>query len=202
VPTAMSESDIGEAIGEFVAAARRAEAAGFDGVELHAAHGYLLHQFLSPLSNRREDAYGGTVQRRARLLGEVLQAVRSCVRSSFCVTVRVSASDYVDGGLAPQTVSEALLSVAAHGIDAVHVSSGGLLPVAPESSHPGYQVPWASEIRRETGLPVIAVGGLHRRALIEQVLAEGHADLVAIGRPILERPDFMTDKLATVQFEG
>jgi NADPH2 dehydrogenase len=202
VPRAMDATDIARAVDEFASAARRAMAAGFDGVELHAAHGYLLHQFLSPLSNLRTDAYGATAEGRLRLTAEVLRAVREVVGSSSTVTLRVSASDYVEGGLTPSSIAAAVRSLTPLGLDGVHVSSGGLLPLAPESSHPGYQVAWAGAIKREVSVPVIAVGGLHRRSLIEEVLQQGHADLIAIGRPILERPDFMTDKLASTQFDG
>jgi len=201
VPRAMDGADIAHAIDEFGAAARRAVQAGFDGIELHAAHGYLLHQFLSPLSNRREDAYGGSAAGRVRFLLEVLAAIRAAVGPAYPVTIRVSASDYVEGGLNPEALAGALNLLLPLGLVAVHVSSGGLLPVAPAQVYPGYQLPYARSIRQAVPLPVIAVGGLHRRSLIEKALAEGNADLIAIGRPILERPDFMTDKLASVQFE-
>ncbi|QHI97580.1 NADH:flavin oxidoreductase [Xylophilus rhododendri] len=201
-PEAMSEQDIADAVQAFADAARRAVAAGFDGIELHAAHGYLIHQFLSPLSNRREDGYGGSAEGRQRFAMEVLAAVRAVVGADYPVSLRVSASDYVEGGLTPESVAAAVNALAPLGLAAVHVSSGGLLPIAPASSQPGYQLGWAQAIRQAVSIPVIAVGGLHRRSLIEQVLAQGQADLVAIGRPILERPDFMTDKLASVSFEG
>jgi len=201
VPRAMAGADIAHAVAEFGAAARRAVQAGFDGIELHAAHGYLLHQFLSPLSNRREDAYGGSAAGRVRFLLEALGAIRAAVGPAYPVTIRVSASDYVDGGLNPEALAEALNLLLPLGLVAVHVSSGGLLPVAPAQVFPGYQLPYARSIRQAVPLPVIAVGGLHRRSLIEQALTEGDADLIAIGRPILERPDFMTDKLASVQFD-
>ncbi|MCZ2495441.1 NADH:flavin oxidoreductase [Xylophilus sp. Kf1] len=202
LPDAMTARDIAGAVADFADAAGRAVAAGFDGIELHAAHGYLIHQFLSPLSNRRDDGYGGSPQGRHRFAREVLAAVRAVVGDGFPVSLRVSASDYVDGGLTPESVAEAVNALVPQGLVAVHVSSGGLLPVAPADTRPGYQLGWAQAIRRAVPLPVIAVGGLHRRVLIEQALAGGQADLVAIGRPILERPDFMTDRLASVAFDG
>lgn len=202
VPREMSAGDIARVVADFATAAGRARRAGFDGVELHAAHGYLLHQFLSPLSNLRSDDHGGSLSGRVRIVGEVLAAVRAEVGSSYPITMRISASDYVGGGLTPEIVADALSLLPPFGLDAVHVSSGGLLPVRPESVHPGYQLGYAREIRQRLSLPVIAVGGLHRRSLIEEVLATGQADLVAIGRPILERPDFMTDSLATAIFES
>jgi NADPH2 dehydrogenase len=201
VPRAMNEADIAHAITEFALAARRAVLAGFDGIELHAAHGYLLHQFLSPLSNRRTDGYGGSAEKRARFAFDVLAAIRAAVGATYPITLRVSASDYVEGGLTPTAVATAIQLLKPWNLAGVHVSSGGLLPIAPAQVFPGYQVPWARSIRDAVGLPVIAVGGLHRRSLIEKVLGDGDADLVAIGRPILERPDFMTDKLASVQFD-
>lgn len=201
-PRAMTAGDIAHAVAEFAAAARRAVKAGFDGIELHAAHGYLLHQFLSPLSNQRGDAYGGSPAARIRAIYETLAAIRAVVGADYPVTLRVSASDYVAGGLTPEVVARAVQALAPLGLAAVHVSSGGLLPVAPEAVFPGYQLPYARTIREITGVPVIAVGGLHRRAIIEKALADGDADLVALGRPILERPDFMTDKLASTPFES
>lgn len=201
VPEVMGKEDIRHAVSAFAAAARRAVAAGFDGIELHAAHGYLIHQFLSPLSNRREDGYGGALKHRVRFIDEVLAGIREAVGTALPITLRVSASDYVPDGLTPGMVAAAVCELKHHALAAVHVSSGGLLPVAPESAHPGYQIGYAHAIRQAVAIPVIAVGGLHRRSLIEQVLAAGQADLVAIGRPILERPDFMTDKLASVAFE-
>ncbi|WPB55782.1 oxidoreductase [Xylophilus sp. GOD-11R] len=202
VPASMTPQDIAAAVQDFADAARRAVAAGFDGLELHAAHGYLIHQFLSPLSNRRDDAYGGCGAGRARFAREVAEAVRAAVGPGFPLSLRVSASDYVESGLTPALVTEAVEALQPCGIVAVHVSSGGLLPVPPAHSRPGYQLDWARQIREACGLPVIAVGGLHRRSLIESALADGQADLIAIGRPILERPDFMTDKLASVAFDG
>lgn len=202
LPEEMSQNDIDEAVKAFADAALRAAAAGFDGIELHAAHGYLIHQFLSPLSNLRDDAYGGSAEGRRRFAREVLAAVRAAVGPEFPVSLRVSASDYVDGGLTPESVADAVNALVPLGLVAVHVSSGGLLPLAPADTRPGYQLGWARAIRQAVPVPVIAVGGLHRRALIEQALADGQADLVAIGRPILERPDFMTDKLASVAFDG
>lgn len=197
-PEAMLQTDIDRVVRAYADAARRAVQAGFDGIELHAAHGYLVHQFLSPLSNTRVDRYRSGIA----FADEVLGAMRGAVGPAYPIGIRVSASDYVDGGLTPESVAEAVNALAHHGLAAVHVSSGGLLPVAPEHSRPGYQVGYAHAIRQRVSVPVIAVGGLHRRALIEQVLADGQADLVAIGRPILERPDFMTDKLASVAFDG
>ncbi|WP_332694179.1 oxidoreductase [Bosea sp. (in: a-proteobacteria)] len=189
LPEAMSAEAIAVAIEAFGTGARRAVAAGFDGVELHAAHGYLLHQFLSPLSNRREDGYGGSPERRWRLLAEVIGAVRAAVGPAVPVTIRVSASDHAAGGLEPEVVAEALQALVPLGLDAVHVSSGGLLPAPPPETGPGYQVRYAEAIRRKMKVPVIAVGQIRTREQVEDILVQGRADLVAIGRPLLIYPD-------------
>lgn len=189
LPEAMSPADIAAVTGAFATAARRALAAGFDGIELHAAHGYLLHQFLSPLSNHRSDAYGGDAPRRRRLLAEVITAVRAAVGPATPVTMRVSADDHAPGGLTPGQVALALRALVPLGLDAVHVSSGGLLPTLPQDAASGCRLRSAGVIRRATGAPVIAVGGIRTRRQVEEILRDGLADLVAIGRPLLIYPD-------------
>lgn len=188
-PEAMTDQDIASVITAFAEAARRAVAAGFAGVELHAAHGYLLHQFLSPLSNRREDAYGGSDENRRRLLTQIIAEVRAAIGPSHPVTIRVSASDYDPCGLTPESVAEALCALVPLGLDAVHVSAGGLLPIRPSDVSAGYQVGFAQTIRRAVTVPVIAVGMIRSREQVEAILADGRADLVAIGRPLLIYPD-------------
>ncbi|CAH1662888.1 oxidoreductase [Chelatococcus asaccharovorans] len=189
MPEAMSLDDITRVVMAFATAARRALAAGFDGLELHAAHGYLLHQFLSPLSNRRTDAYGGDLEGRSRIIADVIRAVREAVGRDVPVTIRVSASDYQPGGLTADRVAEALERLVPLGLDAVHVSSGGLSPEPPPNAGPGYQVGFARTIRERIKVPVIAVGNIRTKAQVEDILGEGHADLVAIGRPLLVHPD-------------
>ncbi|AFK55800.1 tRNA-dihydrouridine synthase [Tistrella mobilis] len=189
MPEAMTAVDIDRVVAAFTTAAKRALAAGFDGIELHAAHGYLLHQFLSPLSNHRNDGYGGTSDGRVRLLAEVLAAVRDAVGPDVPVTVRVSAADYDPGGLTAAEVAEMLAGLVGQGLDGVHVSSGGLTPTPPDATGPGYQLGFAREIRERTGLPVIGVGNIRGRAQVEAALQGGMADLVAIGRPLLVHPD-------------
>lgn len=172
----------------FVEAARRAAAAGFRAVELHAAHGYLLHQFLSPLSNRRQDAYGGSFEGRTRLLRELVAAVRAAWPAELPLLLRLSCTDWVEGGWdLPQTLA-LLQGLKALGVDLVDCSSGGLVPRAPIPVAPGYQVPFAAAVRRETGLPAAAVGLLTDAAQAEAVLAEGQADLVLLGRELLRNP--------------
>ncbi|CAH1651611.1 NADPH dehydrogenase [Hyphomicrobiales bacterium] len=189
MPEAMSLGDITRVVMAFATAARRALAAGFDGVELHAAHGYLLHQFLSPLSNQRGDSYGAGPEGRRRIVADVIRAVREAVGRDVPVTIRVSASDYQEGGLTAEMIADALTVLVPMGLDAVHVSSGGLSPEPPPNTGPGYQVGFARTIRERIEVPVIAVGNIRTAIQIEDILREGHADLVAIGRPLLVHPD-------------
>jgi NADPH2 dehydrogenase len=189
-PRPMDLRDIAEAIESFAAAATRAKRAGFDAIEIHAAHGFLIHQFLSPLSNERKDAYGGSQEARSRFLKEVLSAVRESAGSGFPLLIRVSATDYRPGGLTPPMVAEAVKAANTMDLAAVDVSAGGLLPVAPASTGPNYQVAFASEIRQRTGLPVIAVGNIRSAKESEGFLRDGHADLIAVGRPLLDDPDY------------
>jgi NADPH2 dehydrogenase len=178
---------------QFVAAARRSVEAGFDGIELHAAHGYLLHQFLSPLSNQRTDEYGGSFESRMKFVKEVLLAVRKEVGNDYPVMIRVSASDYHKEGLTPEVVGEVVKLLEPLGLDAVHVSSGGLLPIRPSVVYPGYQVPYAETIKKFVSVPVIAVGLIHTKEMAEDILDSEKADCIAIGRPLLEDPYYVKD---------
>lgn len=187
-PQALDAAGIAGVIEAFAAAARRALAAGFKVVEIHAAHGYLLHQFLSPLSNLREDDYGGSFANRTRLTREVVAAVRAVWPADLPVLIRLSATDWVDGGWdAEQTVALCRL-LKADGVDLVDVSSGGLLASARIPVGPGFQVPFAARIRAEAGLPVAAVGLITEPAQAEAIVAAGEADLVLVGREILRNP--------------
>ncbi len=188
-PEMMTKQEITSLISAFVQATRRSITAGFAGVELHAAHGYLLHQFLSPLSNYRNDAYGGSAENRRRLLADIITEVRAALGPSKLLTIRISASDYDSQGLTPEDVADALRELVPLGIDAVHVSSGGLLPIRPTHLGPGYQIGFAEIVRRAVTVPVIAVGMIRSREQVESILAQGQADLVAIGRPLLIYPD-------------
>lgn len=147
VPEEMTKDDIRHVIAEYRAATKRSLQAGFDGIELHMAHGHLLHQFLSPLSNQRTDEYGGSLKNRLRIIREVLEAIRGEVGSEYPVQVRVSASDFAEGGLTTVDVAQALTYLEGY-IDAIHVSAGGTLPVAPLTDVAGYQVPYASIIKQ------------------------------------------------------
>ena len=172
----------------FVAAARRAVEAGFQVVELHAAHGYLLHQFCSPLSNRRSDGFGGPLENRMRFPLRVAEAVRAAVPDDRAVFVRVSATDWAEGGWdLDQTVAFGQC-LADLGVDLLDVSSGGLVADAVVPAAPGYQVPFASALRTRTGLPTAAVGLITEPVQAEEILAAGRADLVLLGRQLLREP--------------
>ncbi|MFO1327438.1 MAG: NADH:flavin oxidoreductase/NADH oxidase [Rubrivivax sp.] len=172
----------------FAEAAQRAVRAGFQGIELHAAHGYLLHQFLSPLANRRDDAWGGTLEGRMRFPLEVFDAVRQAVPASVPVWVRVSATDWVEGGWDLESTIAFAQALQARGCAAIHVSSGGVSPAQKIPLGPGYQIPLASAVRRAVGVPVIGVGLITEPEQAEAVIAEGHADAVALARAMLYDP--------------
>ncbi|GAB2620649.1 NADH:flavin oxidoreductase/NADH oxidase [Novilysobacter erysipheiresistens] len=191
VPDALDEAGIAKVIEDFVAATRRALDAGFRLVELHAAHGYLLHQFLSPLSNRREDRYGGSFDNRVRLLLEIIDAVRAAWPERLPLWLRISATDWVegDGWDIEQSIALARL-VGDRGIDLVDVSSGGTVPNAKIPLQPGYQVPFACRIRREAGVATGAVGLLTAPEQVERIIAEDEADVVLLARELLRDPYF------------
>jgi len=191
VPDALDEAGIAKVIEDFVAATRRALDAGFRLVELHAAHGYLLHQFLSPLSNRREDRYGGSFDNRVRLLLEIIDAVRAAWPERLPLWLRISATDWVegDGWDIEQSIALARL-VGDRGIDLVDVSSGGTVPNAKIPLQPGYQVPFACRIRREAGIATGAVGLLTAPEQVERIIAEDEADVVLLARELLRDPYF------------
>ena len=172
----------------FVDAAMRADRLGFGGIELHGAHGYLLHQFLSPLSNQRTDTYGGSLANRLRFPLEIFDAVRAVWPEQKALGMRVSATDWVDGGWdVAQTVALGR-ELKARGADYIHVSSGGLSPAQRIVAGPGYQVPFARTIRAETGLTTIAVGEITQARQAEEILGSGGADLIALARGILYDP--------------
>jgi len=187
-PAALAAEQLAGVVAAFAAAARRALAAGFQVAELHAAHGYLLHQFLSPLSNRREDRYGGDFDNRIRLLLEAAAAVRAVWPEQLPLFVRVSATDWVDGGWTVDETVELARRLRALGVDLLDVSSGGMVPQARMPLGPGYQTPFAERVRREAGLPSSAVGLITQAAQAEHILHTGQADLVMLGRELLRDP--------------
>ena len=187
-PRAMTGDDIQKVIADFVAATRRAVMAGFDVVEVHAAHGYLLHQFLSPLSNSRTDKYGGSFENRVRLTLEVSRAVRDAFPSHLPVLVRVSASDWAAGGWTPDETVQLARLLMEIGIDVLDVSSGGLTADQKIEVGPGYQLPFAERVKRETGMVTMAVGMITDPQQAETLLERGQADLVALARELLRDP--------------
>ncbi len=171
----------------WVAAALRAQRIGLDAIEVHAAHGYLLHEFLSPLTNTRTDAYGGALENRMRFPLAVFEAVRAAV-PEMTVGMRISASDWVTGGWDIEQSVALAHALKPRGCDFIHVSSGGLSPQQQIALAPAYLVPFAERIKRETGLPTIAVGLITEPEQAENIIAEGRADLVAVGRGMLYDP--------------
>lgn len=189
LPRGADEGDLLAVVAAFAASARRAMEAGFDFVEVHAAHGYLLHEFLSPLSNLRSDAYGGSLQNRMRLLLEVVDAVRVEVGEAVPMLVRLSATDWTEGGFTPDDAVEVSRQLRKRGVDLVDVSTGGNVP-AKIVAGPGYQVQFATRIRQEAGVPTAAVGLILDAAQAEQILLTGQADVVLIGREVMRDPNF------------
>ncbi len=191
VPHVMSETDITQVVGEFRDTAARIRDAGYKVIEVHAAHGYLIHSFLSPLSNTRNDQYGGDLAGRARMLLEVVAAIRTEWPDDLPLFVRLSCTDWMEGGLdLAQTLEIARLLKATGAVDLIDCSTGGILaqgPVIP-SLHPGYQVPYAEAVRREVGIPTGAVGLITTPEHAEEILGNGRADLVFVARAILADP--------------
>jgi len=187
-PGELDEAGIRAITQAFAGAAGRALAAGFQVAELHAAHGYLLHQFLSPLSNRRQDGYGGGFEQRIRLLLEVTAAVRQVWPERLPLFVRVSATDWVEGGWSPDETVELARRLKPLGVDLIDVSSGGTAAQARMPVGPGYQTRFAERVRMEAGLPSSAVGLITDPAQAEHILRTGQADLVMLGRELLRDP--------------
>ena len=186
-PSEMSKVDIKTVVESFKAGARRAAEAGYDIIELHGAHGYLINEFLSPLSNKRTDEYGGSAENRARFLKEILAAVREVWTKEKAIILRVSAEDYVVGGNQPKDLGEIINIVKAEGLDIIHVSSGAVVP-ASIKLYPGYQVRFAEIIKEKTGLPVIAGGLITTAEMAEEIVQNNRADLVFLARELLRNP--------------
>ena len=188
MPQALAADGIQEVVNAFSAAARRAWEAGFRVIEIHAAHGYLLHEFLSPLSNQRSDAYGGSFENRTRILRGVVAAVRRVWPERAPLFVRISATDWVDGGWDIQQSVELARQLKELGADLIDCSSGGNVPHAKIPVGPGYQTPFAEQIRREAGIMTGAVGMITSSSQAEHIVAEGRADAVIIAREFLRDP--------------
>jgi len=188
VPHALDGAGIDNVINDFVNAARRAVEIGFEAVELHMAHGYLMHQFLSPIANHRDDQYGGSLVNRMRLPLKVFSAVRDVVPEHIAVGVRLSASDWIDGGWdIVQSVELCKVLESSH-CQFIDVSSGGISPAQKIALTPGYQVPFAEAIKAEISIPVIAVGLITEPIQANAILDNGQADMVALGRAFLYNP--------------
>jgi 2,4-dienoyl-CoA reductase-like NADH-dependent reductase (Old Yellow Enzyme family) len=191
-PQELAPSELDVIVSAFRAAARRAVSAGFDAVELHGAHGYLLHEFLSPISNRRTDEYGGSLGNRARMLLRVVDAMREGLSQSQPLFVRLSCVDWVEGGLTLDDQVQVARWLKDHGVDMVDCSSGAIAPVVPPVG-PGYQVPFAEKIRREACIPTMCVGLITQPEMAEEIVRNGRADVVALGRELLRHPYWPLD---------
>ena len=187
-PSELTREQIREIVSSFRDAAARADRAGFDALEIHGAHGYLIHEFLSPLSNRRTDEYGGSLENRVRFLEEILEAAHEVWPADKPLWLRISAADYEPGGIDGDMMVQIVNRIKPR-IDLVHVSSGGLLPVA-VCDYPGYQIALSEKIRNGCGIPTITVGLITSAEMAEEILQNGRADLVALGRELLRNPYF------------
>ena len=188
VPLALDDAALKQISDDFVAAAIRAHTLGLDGIELHGAHGYLLHQFLSPLSNQRTDGYGGSLENRIKYPLAIFKAVRAAVPADMAVGLRISASDWVEGGWDIEQSVVFAQALEQAGCDFIHVSSGGLSPAQKIALGPNYQIDFAARIKRETGMPTIGVGLITEPAQAEAILENGQADMVALARGMLFDP--------------
>ena len=190
VPHAMTEADIARVQGDFTAAARRSLAAGYEWMELHSAHGYLAHEFLSPTSSHRPDVYGGSFENRIRFLRETTRAVRAVWPERLPLTVRLSCTDWIEGGWTIDESVDLARRLKAEGVDLIDCSSGGGVATAKIPVGPGYQVPFAERIRREAGIATAAVGLITDAAQADAIVREGRADLVLLAREFLRDPQW------------
>ena len=187
-PEALDRDGLARIRDGFVQAAKRADRLGLDAIQLHGAHGYLLHQFLSPLSNQRDDAYGGSLENRMRFPLEVFEAVRAAFPAGKPVSMRVSATDWAEGGWDIEQTIAFAQALEARGCDAIHISSGGLTPAQRIPVGPSYQVPLARAVKRAVGMPVVAVGLITGFEQAEAIVGTGDADAVALARGMLYDP--------------
>ena len=188
VPRAMTDHDIERVCADFATAAARAVRIGFDAIELHLAHGYLAHSFMSPLSNRRDDRYGGSLENRMRFAREVAEAVRQVVPRHIALGARITGSDWLDGGLTGADAVACAQMLKEAGLDYVDISSGGLTAEARNPPEPGYNVPIAAEVRKATGIATRVVGLIVTPRQADAIVAEGKADMIAMARAVLDDP--------------
>lgn len=187
-PRALKTSEISTLVDSFGEAARRVVKVGFDLVEIHAAHGYLIHQFLSPISNTRGDEYGGSFENRSRFLREIVTSVRSVIPTGMPLFLRISASDWLEGGWTIEDSIRLSSALKVLGVDLIDVSSGGTSSGAPVPVGPGYQVPFSERIRKEASIPTAAVGLITQPAQAEEIVNSGKADAVMMAREMLRNP--------------
>src|SRR5579862_5887183 len=187
-PAELSRADIGAIVDAFAAAAVRSLEAGFQVVEIHAAHGYLIHEFLSPLANQRTDEYGGSFENRIRFCLEIARSVRAAWPQHLPLFLRISATDWVEGGWTPEDSVELARAVKPIGVDLVDCSSGAIVPSAKINPFSGFQIPFAEQIRRETGILTGAVGMITEPAQADAIIREGQADMVLLARELLRDP--------------
>jgi len=190
VPTAMTAEDIAQTIRHFVLAGQRAKKAGFQAIEIHAAHGYLLNQFLSPLTNKRTDEYGGSLSNRARFLLEVVRAVKESVGEEFPLFVRLGCVDGIEGGIVPEDAALVAAMLQSEGVSLIDVS-GAFAGSRPKEAPPGYYVPAAALVKSRVGIPVLVTGGITDPKFAEEVLQEGKADLIGVGRALLRDAEWV-----------
>lgn len=195
----ITPQDIGNITAAFAAGARRAQAAGFDGVQLHSAHGYLLSQFLSPVFNHRDDEYGGEIKKRARIVREVVQAVRNAVGPDYPVLIKLNCQDFVENGLTLEDSLQVGAMLAQAGVDGIELS-GGLLtsvklspsrPAKPSAPEEPYYLNEAREFKKQINIPLILVGGIRSLAMSESIVQNGLADYIAMSRPFIKDPDLI-----------
>lgn len=186
MPRELSQKEIDDIVKAFQKAARRAREAGFDAVEIHSAHGYLLNQFLSPLTNKRKDEYSGNIDNRIRVHLRVVEAVRTAVGPDFPIQMRLGASDYAEGGTSIKDSMHAARSIEKAGVDIIHISGGFCGYTPPDLSGQGYFAPLSQAVKTAVSIPVILTGGITEADAAEQLLAEKKADLIGVGRAVLQ----------------
>jgi 2,4-dienoyl-CoA reductase-like NADH-dependent reductase (Old Yellow Enzyme family) len=196
LPHELSKAELQILIQAFVIAAKRSERIGVDGIELHGAHGYLLHQFLSPIANQRSDEYGGSYENRIRFPLELFKTVRDAY--SGVLGIRISASDWIEGGWTPQETADFATQLKALGADFVHISSGGISPAQKIAIGPNYQVPFAKLVKDQSGLPTMTVGLITDPHQAEEILQKGDADLIALARAFLYKPRWAWEAAAAL----
>ena len=199
MPRAMSRKEIGDIVKAFQDAGRRVKDAGFDAVEIHSAHGYLLNQFLSPLTNRRTDEYGGDIVNRIRIHLQVIEAVRSAVGPDFPIQVRLGASDFTDGGTTIEDSKRAARAFEKAGVDIIHISGGFVGYTPPGLSGQGYFAPLSAAIKSAVSIPVILTGGITEAEAAEKLLVEKKADLIGVGRAILQDSSWAKRAIETLR---